>query len=58
MWQWPKPESNPKGAHVYTHELRSCFGPAAEYEHEVIDHTETYVNGQIHLNGLENFWRF
>jgi hypothetical protein len=27
-----------------------------EYEHEVVNHAETYVNGQIHTNGIENFW--
>ncbi len=45
-----------KGAHVYTDELRSYFQLQADYEHDVINHTEMYVNGQIHLNGLENFW--
>src|SRR5260370_38763101 len=24
--------------------------------HQVIDHAEKYVDGQIHTNGLENFW--
>jgi transposase-like protein len=45
-----------KGAHVYTDELRSYFGVQADYAHDVINHSEMYVNGQIHLNGLENFW--
>ncbi|HTU43441.1 MAG TPA: IS1595 family transposase [Bryobacteraceae bacterium] len=45
-----------KGAHVYTDELRSYFQLQGNYEHDVINHTEAYVNGQIHLNGLENFW--
>lgn len=27
-----------------------------EYIHEVIDHAETYVKGNIHTNGIENFW--
>jgi ISXO2-like transposase domain len=26
------------------------------FEHEFIDHTEQYVKGQVHTNGLENFW--
>ena len=29
---------------------------AQEYAHKVVDHAETYVNGRIHTNGLENFW--
>ncbi len=24
--------------------------------HNVIDHAEAYVNGEVHTNGLENFW--
>src|SRR5947199_6554715 len=36
--------------------LKSYFGLQTEYEHGVINHTEMYVNGQIHTNGLENFW--
>ena len=24
--------------------------------HNVIDHAETYVDGQVHTNGMENFW--
>ena len=26
------------------------------YQHQVIDHAEKYVDGQIHTNGLENYW--
>ena len=26
------------------------------YVHNVIDHAEAYVDGQVHTNGLENFW--
>jgi hypothetical protein len=24
--------------------------------HEVVNHAEAYVKGQVHTNGLENFW--
>jgi transposase-like protein len=44
------------GSHVYTDQLRSYFGPQAEYARGVINHAEMYVNGQIRTNGLENFW--
>ena len=27
-----------------------------EFEHEVINHANEYVNGLIHTNGIENFW--
>ncbi len=26
------------------------------YVHEVVNHSEEYVRGQVHTNGLENFW--
>jgi len=26
------------------------------YEHEAINHAREYVRGQVHTNGLENFW--
>lgn len=26
------------------------------YTHQVIDHAESYAEGKIHTNGLENFW--
>ncbi len=29
---------------------------ASEYAHKVVDHAEKYVDGQVHTNGLENFW--
>lgn len=44
------------GSHVYTDELKSYFGLQSDYIHNMIKHAETYVNGQIHTNGLENFW--
>jgi ISXO2-like transposase domain len=27
-----------------------------EYAHEAVDHAECYVRGNVHTNGLENFW--
>ena len=27
-----------------------------DYDHDVIDHAEQYVDGQVHTNGIENFW--
>jgi ISXO2 transposase-like protein len=26
------------------------------YEHRIINHAISYVEGQIHTNGMENFW--
>lgn len=45
-----------KGSTVYTDALRSYDGLKADYIHGVIDHAECYVDGQVHTNGLENFW--
>jgi transposase-like protein len=45
-----------KGSHVFTDEAVAYFGLRAEYDHEVINHLESYVNGNVHTNGIENFW--
>ena len=45
------------GSALYTDSLRSYDRMEARgYIHKVIDHAETYVDGQVHTNGLENFW--
>lgn len=44
------------GSRLYTDALASYTGLDKEYVHGVIDHAESYVNGNVHTNGLENFW--
>jgi transposase-like protein len=44
------------GAALYTDALLSYDGLASEYAHQVIDHAVKYVDGNVHTNGLENFW--
>lgn len=44
------------GANVYTDAHLSYDGLNSDYVHQVIDHAEAYVDGQIHTNGCENFW--
>jgi transposase-like protein len=44
------------GATVYTDALASYRPLSLYYQHLVIDHAEKYVDGQIHTNGLENYW--
>jgi len=44
------------GSNVYSDALKSYDGLEKDFTHQVIDHAEAYVNGQIHTNGLENFW--
>jgi transposase-like protein len=43
------------GAGVYSDAFASYVG-LNEYEHKVIDHAVAYVQGQVHTNGMENFW--
>ncbi|HTR38963.1 MAG TPA: IS1595 family transposase [Bryobacteraceae bacterium] len=50
-------ENVEKGAAVYSDSLRSYRNlPVDGFAHEFIDHTEAYVRGHVHTNGLENFW--
>jgi transposase-like protein len=44
------------GSNIYTDAFRSYNGLNADYVHQVIDHAEAYVDGQVHTNGCENFW--
>jgi transposase-like protein len=44
------------GSDLYTDEWSAYFGLAPEYAHQIINHADAYVDGQVHTNGLENFW--
>jgi transposase-like protein len=44
------------GSSLYSDSLASYAFLPAHYRHEVIDHAEGYVKGQVHTNGMENFW--
>ncbi len=43
------------GSAIFTDALRSYEG-LDEFQHEVVDHAVEYVKGDVHTNGLENFW--
>lgn len=46
-----------KGSTVYTDKWASYDNLAAqEYVHETVTHVEEYVRGQVHTQGIENFW--
>jgi transposase-like protein len=45
-----------EGSTVYTDALRSYNALENDFTHKVINHAEKYVDGQIHTNGVENFW--
>jgi transposase-like protein len=44
------------GAELFTDSWVGYNGLDAQYIHNVIDHAEAYAKGNIHTNGLENFW--
>jgi len=44
------------GATVNTDAFHSYTGLIADYTHNVIDHAEAYVDGEVHTNNCENFW--
>jgi transposase-like protein len=43
------------GTKLYTDDYFMYDG-IKDYDHQVINHAEKYVDGQIHTNGVENFW--
>jgi transposase-like protein len=43
------------GSALYTDALKSYDG-LNEFQHQVVDHAVEYVRGNVHTNGLENFW--
>jgi transposase-like protein len=44
------------GSAIFTDELLSYSGLESEYAHEVVNHAVEYVRGNVHTNGMENFW--
>lgn len=44
------------GATLHTDAFVSYAGLDSDYTHNVIDHAEAYVDGNVHTNGCENFW--
>ncbi len=44
------------GSQLMTDEFPGYFGLSAEYGHKVVNHLERYVDGQVHVQGVENFW--
>lgn len=44
------------GSALYTDALMSYQYLTPKYIHAAIDHADRYVDGQVHTNGLENFW--
>lgn len=45
-----------KQSEVFTDSLASYDKLSSEFQHQFINHAESYVDGQVHTNGMENFW--
>jgi transposase-like protein len=44
-------------ATVYTDGLKAYSNlPALKFVHETVNHLDEYVRGEVHTNGIENFW--
>lgn len=44
------------GSKVYTDEHVGYNDLRSRFVHDVVNHATEYVNGQVHTNGIENFW--
>ena len=44
------------GSEIFTDQNPSYIGLRSDYAHKVINHAEAYVKGNVHTNGIENFW--
>jgi transposase-like protein len=44
------------GSRVYTDEWIGYNALHQQFVHDVVNHVEGYVDGQVHTNGIENFW--
>jgi transposase-like protein len=45
-----------QGSAIMTDEFNAYLGLANEYQHQFVNHLEKYVDGQVHTQGMENFW--
>jgi transposase-like protein len=44
------------GSRVYTDQWAGYNELREDFVHDVVNHLETYVNGAVHTQGIENFW--
>jgi transposase-like protein len=50
-------ENVSKGSTIYSDGLREYMGLGAMgFVHDTVNHIEEYVRGEVHTNGIENFW--
>lgn len=44
------------GSAIMTDEFTGYYGLESEYQRKFVNHLEKYVDGQVHVQGVENFW--
>jgi hypothetical protein len=44
------------GSQIYSDDAGNYWRMDDEYVHGIVNHAEAYVQGNVHTNGLENFW--
>lgn len=49
-------EAVESGSEVHTDSLRSYAKLSKDFVHQMVDHAEEYVRGNVHTNSMENFW--
>ncbi len=45
-----------QGSEIHSDEAGHHWRMDDEYEHKIVNHLQTYVDGNVHTNGMENFW--
>jgi hypothetical protein len=44
------------GTEIHSDEHGNTWKMEDDYTHKIVNHLETYVSGNVHTNGVENFW--
>jgi ISXO2-like transposase domain len=44
------------GSVIFSDEHAGHWKMEDQYKHQIVNHAEQYVEGNIHTNGMENFW--
>lgn len=52
----PVTDNVERGSEIISDSNCSYWAVRDQYIHSVIDHTQMYVKGHVHTNGIENFW--
>lgn len=54
--QTPVRENVEPGTNLYSDQFASYRSLNEDFLHQAVNHIIEYVNGRVHINGLENFW--